>query len=76
MACNILNSDFVCEGPGQKWGADVSYVWTAEDWLYLAIVLDLYPRRIVGWATCDRLKKSLALTALMRTMPRGHRHPS
>ena len=64
VAFNILDQNFVCEGPDQKWGADISYIWTAEGWLYLAIVLDLYSRRIVGWATSDRLKKGLALKAL------------
>ena len=49
-------------------GADIGYIWTAEGWLTLAIVLDLYFRRIVGWATSDRLKKELALTALERAI--------
>ena len=68
MALNILDQDFVCDAPGQKWGADISYVWTTEGWLYLAIVLDFFSRRIVGWATSDRLKKDLALTALRRAI--------
>ena len=66
VAANLLDQDFGCDGPDQKWGADISYIWTAEGWLYLAIVLDLYSRRIVGWATSDRLKKDLALRALRR----------
>jgi putative transposase len=49
-------------------GADISYIWTAEDWLYLAIVLDLYSRRVVGWATSDRLKRDLAVEALRRAL--------
>jgi len=68
VAANLLDQDFSCDGPDQKWGADISYVWTAEGWLYLAIVLDLYSRRIVGWATSDRLKKDLALNALRRAV--------
>jgi putative transposase len=68
VAANLLDQDFACDGPDQKWGADISYVWTAEGWLYLAIVLDLYSRRIVGWATSDRLKKDLALRALQRAI--------
>jgi len=68
VAANILDQDFACDMPNQKWGADISYIWTAEGWLYLAIVLDLYSRRIVGWATSDRLKKELALTALERAI--------
>ena len=68
VAANLLDQDFACDGPDQKWGADISYIWTAEGWLYLAIVLDLYSRRIVGWATSDRLKKDLALNALRRAI--------
>jgi transposase InsO family protein len=68
VAANLLDQDFACDRPDQKWGADISYIWTAEGWLYLAIVLDLYSRRIVGWATSDRLKKDLALNALRRAI--------
>jgi putative transposase len=68
VAANLLDQDFGCDSPDQKWGADISYIWTAEGWLYLAIVLDLYSRRIVGWATSDRLKKDLALKALRRAI--------
>ena len=68
VAPNLLDQDFACDGPDQKWGVDISYVWTREGWLYLAIVLDLYSRRIVGWETSDRLKKDLAITALKRAI--------
>lgn len=68
VAANLLDQDFACDGPDRKWGADISYIWTAEGWLYLAIVLDLYSRRIVGWAASDRLKKDLALNALRRAI--------
>jgi putative transposase len=68
VAPNLLDQDFTCDGPDQKWGSDISYVWTAEGWLYLAIVLDFFSRRIVGWAVSDRLKKGLAITALQRAL--------
>lgn len=68
VAPNLLDQDFTCDGPDQKWGVDISYVWTAEGWLYLAIVLDFYARRIVGWASSDRLKRDLALRALQRAI--------
>ena len=68
VANNILDQDFSCDQPDQKWGVDISYVWTAEGWLYLAIVLDFFSRRIIGWATSNRLKKDLALTALRRAI--------
>ncbi len=48
VAPNLLDQDFTCNGPDQKWGVDISYIWTAEGWLYLAIVVDLYSRRIIG----------------------------
>jgi transposase InsO family protein len=79
VAPNLLDQDFATSGPNQKWGADLSYIWTSEGWLYLAIVLDLFSRRIVGWAVSDRLKKDLALSALrkaiiIRRPPRGVIH--
>ena len=68
IAPNLLDQDFACDGPDQKWGVDISYIWTGEGWLYLAIVLDFYSRRIVGWATSSRLKRDLALRALHRAI--------
>ena len=68
VAANLLEQDFACERPVRKWGVDISYIWTAEGWLYLAIVLDLFSRRIVGWAVSDRLKRDLALAALHRAI--------
>lgn len=50
VAPNIIDQDFAADGPNQKWGVDISYVWTREGWLYLAVVLDLFSRRVVGWA--------------------------
>ncbi len=68
VAPNILDQDFSADGPDQKWGVDISYVWTAEGWLYLAIVLDLFSRRIVGWSLSDRMKRGLAMNALQRAI--------
>ena len=68
VAPNLLDQDFSTEGPNQKWGVDISYVWTAEGWLYLAIVLDLFSRKIVGWAISDRMKRGLAMEALRRAI--------
>jgi transposase InsO family protein len=68
VAPNHLDQDFATAAADQKWAADISYIWTAEGWLYLAIVLDLFSRRIVGWAVSDRLKKDLALSALQRAL--------
>jgi len=68
VAPNLLDQDFSASGPNQKWGADISYVWTREGWLYLAVVIDLFARRVVGWATSDRLHKELAVSALRRAL--------
>lgn len=81
VAPNILDQDFTADGPDQKWGVDISYVWTTEGWLYLTIVVDLFSRKIVGWATSDRMKRGLAMGALQRAItlrrpPRGLIHHS
>jgi transposase InsO family protein len=68
VAPNLINQNFVAMGQNQKWGADISYVWTREGWLYLAVVIDLFARRVVGWATSDRLHKELALSALRKAL--------
>lgn len=68
VASNVLDQDFTATAPDQKWGVDISYVWTAEGWLYLAIVLDLFSRRIVGWQLSDRMKRGLAMDALQRAI--------
>jgi putative transposase len=64
VAANVLDRKFDVEAPNKVWTADISYVWTFEGWLYLAVVMELYSRRIVGWAMSDRMKKQLAIDAL------------
>ena len=64
VAPNILNRRFDVTEPNKVWTADITYVWTYEGWLYLAVVMDLHSRQIVGWSTSSRLKKQLALDAL------------
>jgi putative transposase len=68
VAPNLLDQDVTATGPDKKWGADISYVWTREGWLYLAVVIDLFARRVVGWATGDRLHRDLALAALRKAL--------
>jgi putative transposase len=68
IAPNLLDQDFVATRPDEKWGADISYIWTREGWLYLAVVIDLFARRVVGWATADRLHRDLALAALRKAI--------
>ena len=76
IAPNLLGRDFTADRPNQKWAGDISYIWTRESWLYLAVILDLHYRRVIGWAVRDRLKRDLAIRALkmaiaLRSPPRG-----
>ncbi len=64
IAPNLLDRKFNVDKPNTVWTTDITYVWTLEGWLYLAIVLDLYSRQIVGWAMNKRMKKQLTLDAL------------
>jgi len=64
VAPNKLNRQFQVSEPNQVWVSDITYVATAEGWLYLAVILDLYARRIVGWSMQTTLKRSLVLEAL------------
>jgi transposase InsO family protein len=63
-ASNLLQRDFEAERPDQKWLADITYIPTSEGWLYLAAILDLYGRRVVGWAMDERMTTDLTLHAL------------
>ncbi len=71
IAENVLARNFEASGPNEKWATDITYVWTAAGWLYLAVVMDLYSRRIVGWSTADHLETGLCLDALQMAL--GHR---
>ncbi len=66
VAENILNRQFKVQRPDTVWCADITYLWTIQGWLYLAVVLDLYSRKIVGWAMSNRLTSSLVKEALYR----------
>lgn len=64
IASNLIAQDFRAEQPDRKWGADNPCIWIAQGWLYLAVVLDFHSRRVVGWATSDRLKRGRAVEAV------------
>jgi putative transposase len=64
VAPNRLKGDFSADRPNQKWLADLTYIPTLAGWLYLAVILDLFSRRIVGWAMSARMTGELTLTAL------------
>jgi len=79
VAPNLLDRDFTADQPNQKWAGDISYVWTREGWLYLAVILDLHSRRVIGWAVSNRMKRDLAIRALkmaiaFRSPPKGCIH--
>jgi putative transposase len=70
VAENILNRDFYADKLNQKWVSDITYIATDEGWLYLAGVLDLYGRELVGWAMGERMTKELVITALRQAKGR------
>jgi transposase InsO family protein len=68
VAANLLEQNFGAAAPNQAWVGDITYVWTLEGWAYLAVLLDLYSRRVVGWALRRTLSRELALGALRRAL--------
>ena len=81
VADNVLNRDFNPQRPNQAWVSDITYVWTVQGWLYLAVVMDLYSRRIVGWCMDTTLSQALVIRALimainLRRPPAGMIHHS
>ena len=70
MAPNLLDQNFVADRPNQVWLADITYVPTAEGWLYLAVILDLFTRKVVGWAMRDHMHAELTIAALTMAIQR------
>jgi len=64
VAPNLLQQDFTAEGPNRKWVSDITYIWTRAGWLYLAVVMDLYSRSIIGWSINKRMTQQLVSDAL------------
>jgi transposase InsO family protein len=64
VAPNLLEQNFHADAPNQKWVSDITYIETREGWLYLAVVLDLYSRLVVGWSMSERMNKALVIDAL------------
>jgi transposase InsO family protein len=64
VAPNALEREFTVERPNAAWVGDITYVWTLEGWLYLSVIIDLYSRRVVGWAMGHRIDQALTLRAL------------
>lgn len=76
VAENLLKQDFAASAPNQKWVGDITYLYTEEGWLYLAVVIDLYSRMVIGWAMGERMTADLVCDALRmalwrRKQPKG-----
>jgi len=74
VAGNLLNRQFACDAPNRVWVSDITYIWTMEGWLYLAVVIDMFNRAVVGWSMSERIDRVLALDALGMAVSR--RSPS
>ena len=73
IAENILNRNFTADEPNRKWAADITYIPTKMGWLYLAVVMDLFSRRIVGWSMSDTIDSQLVQSAMKMAL--GGRNP-
>jgi putative transposase len=71
-ARNLLGQNFSATSRNQRWASDITFIWTGQGWLYLAVVMDLYSRRIVGWSMNRRISRHLVLNALYMAL--GQRH--
>ena len=81
VAPNLLNWEFAAEEQNQAWASDITYIWTTEGWLYLAVVKDLFSRAIVGWSMSERMTRELVINAFVmatkrRNPPSGLLHHS
>jgi len=75
VAPNLLNREFTREEPNQAWASDITYVWTGQGWLYLAVVMDLFSRAIIGWSMSDRMTRSLVVDAFVMAAKRRNPPP-
>ncbi len=75
VADNLLDRNFTVDRPNAVWLSDITYVWTSEGWLYLAGIMDLYSRKVVGWAMDRRLDAALTLSALRQAISRREVRP-
>jgi len=73
IAPNVLNRQFAVTAPNRVWGSDITALWTLEGWLYIAIVVDLFSRKVVGWACAASMATCLITKALQMAI--GQRHP-
>jgi transposase InsO family protein len=75
VAENLLNRDFTPDAPNKAWVADITYIWTNEGWLYLAVVIDLFSQAVVGWSMSERIMRSLVIDAFTLAVMRRNPPP-
>jgi putative transposase len=75
VAPNLVKRNFSAATPDRLWTGDITYIWTAEGWLYLAVVLDVFSRRIVGWSMNHRMTDDLVITAFKNAQVRRRPDP-
>ena len=79
VAPNLLNRQFQVDRPDTVWASDITYLWTHQGWLYVAVILDLFSRKVVGWSidrhmTSELVKKALNIAVMYRQPPKGLLH--
>ena len=72
-ARNLLEQNFSAEAVHERWAADITFIWTGQGWLYLAVVMDLYSRKVVGWSMNRRVDRQLVVDAMQMAL--DHRRP-
>jgi len=72
-ARNLLDQNFTAAATNERWASDITFIWTGQGWLYLAVVMDLYSRRIIGWSMSRHISRHIVVSAL--NMALGQRHP-
>lgn len=70
VAPNLLEQNFSADNPNKVWTSDITYIWTEQGWLYLAVILDVFSRQIIGWAMNERMTKDLVLDAIKQAYDR------
>ena len=71
---NLLDQDFSAKAVNQRWASDITFIWTGQGWLYLAVVMDLYSRKIVGWSMSRRINRHIVVDAMKMAL--NHRRPT
>jgi len=73
-ASNLLEQDFSASAMNERWASDITFIWTGQGWLYLAVVMDLYSRKIIGWSMSRRVDRRIVIDAMQMAL--SHRRPS